>query len=351
MNAPRRRPLPLPEILLTPLEGLYRSLVSLDRWRHQRRVARGVWPLRLDRPVLSVGNIVAGGTGKTPVVEALARQWLRLGGKPGILSRGYRSQKGSNDEFEMLSSRLPGVPHRQHPDRHRAGRQILAEHPEVDLLILDDGFQHRRLHRDLDVVLLDALDPFGGGHCLPRGWLRESWRALAGADRIILTRVERCQPARLQETRTLLDQYFGEIERHESRTRVEGISTLAGQPAGEVARMRIACFCGIGQPDSFFELLAATGAQILGTRTFSDHHRYRPRQLRDLLRWGRDLGADALVCTEKDAVKIDPFTADEQEDIPLLKLRIRVEFDSGQILRQFTHPGGVEGGDPEADPC
>lgn len=351
MNAPQRRPLSLPDLVLAPLEGIYRSLISLDSWRHQRRVARGDWPLYLDRPVLSVGNIVSGGTGKTPVVEALARHWLRHGGRPGILSRGYRSRDGHNDEFAMLKERLPGVPHRQHADRYAAGRQLLGEHPEVDLVILDDGFQHRRLHRDLDVVLLDALDPLGGGHCLPRGWLREPPRRLTMADHIILTRVERCQGTQLQETRTFLDQYFGGIPRLESRIRAEGLATLSGKPAGDVSKMKVACFCGIGQPDSFFELLASLGAEILGTRTFADHHRYRRGQLRDLRRWGRDLGADALLCTEKDAVKFDPSEAAAGENPPLLKLRITVEVDCREIMSQFTASVGSERGDPEADPC
>ena len=351
MKSSGRGPLPLPGIFLGPLEGLYRSIVALDGWRHRRRIRAGQWPLRLDRPVLSVGNIVAGGTGKTPVVEELARQWLRLGGHPGILSRGYRSYEGWNDEFHLLRCRLPGVPHRQHPDRYRAGLQLLTDHPEVDLLILDDGFQHRRLHRDLDVVLVDSLDPFGGGHCLPRGWLREPWRSLARADHILITRVERCQPAQLQETRTILGQYFGSIPRHESRTRIEGLTTLDGTSAGGLSALRLACFCAIGHPQSFFDLLRSKGARVLGVRTFRDHHRYRSHHLRELRRWGRDLGADALVCTEKDAVKIQMLPPPLEEGLPLLKLRIRVEFESGEILGPLGSPGCGEGGDPGGNPC
>ncbi|HZW29293.1 MAG TPA: tetraacyldisaccharide 4'-kinase, partial [Isosphaeraceae bacterium] len=149
---------------------------------------------RLGVPVVSVGNLTVGGTGKTPMVEWLARWFRARRRRVVIVSRGYRGEQGLNDEGLVLEENLPDVPHLQDRDRVRAGRVALQE-LEADILVLDDGFQHRRLARDLDVVLIDALEPFGLGHLLPRGLLREPVRSLRRADLVVLSRADLVDPA------------------------------------------------------------------------------------------------------------------------------------------------------------
>ncbi len=140
-------------------------------------------------PVVSVGNLTVGGTGKTPMVEWVARWYRRRGQRVAILSRGYRQVHGLNDEGRVLEENLPDVPHLQDRDRVRSAR-IAVEELEAEILVLDDGFQHRRLARDLDLVLIDALEPFGLGHLLPRGLLREPLRSLRRTDMVVLSRAD-----------------------------------------------------------------------------------------------------------------------------------------------------------------
>ncbi len=156
-------------------------------------------------PVISVGNLTAGGTGKTPFTVWLARALLAAGRRPGVLSRGYGARaEGSllSDEGAVRAALLgPGVPQVEAPDRVRGGASLLAAHHEIDVLLLDDGFQHVRLRRDLDVVLLDATDPFGGGHLLPLGMLREKPSALARAGAVVINRAERVTAKTLEGLR------------------------------------------------------------------------------------------------------------------------------------------------------
>ncbi len=142
---------------------------------------------RAEVPVVSVGNLTVGGTGKTPMVEWVARWFRRHGRRVAILSRGYKQVQGINDERRVLEENLPDVPHLQDRDRSRSAR-VAVEELEAEVLVLDDGFQHRRLARDLDVVLIDVLEPFGLGHLLPRGLLREPLGSLRRADIVVLSR-------------------------------------------------------------------------------------------------------------------------------------------------------------------
>ena len=144
---------------------------------------------RVDVPVISVGNLTLGGTGKTPMVEWIVRRFLAQGKKVGIISRGYGARGGPNDEARELAWKLPGVPHVQDPDRVAAARRAIREFG-CQVLVLDDAFQHRRIARDLDIVLLDALEPLGYEHVFPRGTLREPVEGLARADVVALSRAD-----------------------------------------------------------------------------------------------------------------------------------------------------------------
>ena len=323
--------------LLAIPEGCYRLLVALDVRRAERRRARGDGPRRLPRPVVSVGNIVAGGSGKTPVVEAFAREWLRRGGRPAILSRGYRAGPHGNDEYQLLCRRLPGIPHVQDPDRFRGGERVLREHPGVDLFLLDDGFQHRALHRDLDVVILDATRPLGYGHLLPRGYRREPWSALRRADHILLTRLDGVSSQKLEILRTFLREQFPRIPVSDVEMISEGLRAADGEVRNDGFPTCVA-FAGIGNPRAFFTGLRRQGYEVVDTRSFPDHHSFDEDDLHDLKSWAAERGASALVCTEKDGVKLERLPDFARGSPPIYQLRVHARIADPHPLHLLADP-------------
>jgi tetraacyldisaccharide 4'-kinase len=276
---------------------------------------------RLPRPVISVGNLTAGGTGKTPMVRWLANHLRANGHRVAILSRGYKSTADSlGDELTMLDRALnsPGLTSpvllRANPDRSAAGAALLAEHPEVDVILLDDGFQHRRVARDLDVVLINATEPFGFDHVLPRGLLREPVRGLKRAGAVVLTRCDRADEASLAD-----------IERHVRRQNAKvpllrSVHAQTGfraagtplhapvdEPMASLAGRNWFVFSGIGSPDGLRAQLATHGGRCAGSRAFGDHHEYSAEDLAKLMSVAKAAGADVLVTTEKDWVKVEPL--------------------------------------------
>jgi tetraacyldisaccharide 4'-kinase len=275
---------------------------------------------RLGCPVVSVGNLTVGGTGKTPMVILLAgllRQW---GLRPAVLSRGYggTSRSGvlvvsdgrsvlagpeeAGDEPVLIARRLRDVPVLAGPKRVITGRYAL-EHFDVDAILLDDGFQHRYLMRDLDIVLLDSRQPLGNGFILPRGPLREAPSALERAGLIAFTRSE-------DGSAPPVDGRLSAIlsKRPSLRTRIRPTALIGAEgterPLSALAGKRVFAFAGIAQPDSFRQTLDALGGIIAGFRAFPDHHRYTAE---DLGRIEHDAGlarADIVLATEKDLVKL-----------------------------------------------
>ncbi len=259
-------------------------------------------------PVISVGNLTLGGTGKTPLVAWVARQLLAAGRRPAVVSRGYAARPGErSDEAAELAILLPAVPHVA--NRDRVAGVATAAGLGADVAILDDGFQHRRLGRGLDIVAIDATDPFGCGHLVPRGLLREGLGGLARAGAVVLTRATSVPPARRAEIRDA-------VARHrlgrpamiwmEAEHRPVGIRSTAGvvEPLESLRGRRVAAFCGIGNPAAFRRTLEAAGAEVVGFRSFADHHAYGAADLDSLGRWATDRAADRLVTTLKDLVKV-----------------------------------------------
>jgi tetraacyldisaccharide 4'-kinase len=271
---------------------------------------------------------VAGGTGKTPVVAWTVERLRERGHRPGILARGYGPRpRGSDlsDEGLVLRHLLgPGVPQREDRDRARGGRALLAAHPEVDVLILDDGFQHRRLRRDLDLVLVDATCPFGDGRLLPRGLLREPPSALARAHALLVTRSETLSAegrrALAERLRALTNAALAWAE-----TRPTGLASRAGPLPLEALRgAPVLAACGIGNPEAFVETLRRLGAKVVGLADLGDHRGLGPRGWRALAVRARSGGARALVVTRKDAVKL------EDPPEPLWVLDAAVEVTEGR---------------------
>ena len=262
-------------------------------------------------PVISVGNLTTGGTGKTPVVALLCQQLQQLGRHPGIISRGYRAAAdGSNDEKKVLELLVPQVPHTQHPNRRLAAQQLLSSSHPPDVIVMDDGLQHRRLHRQLNLVLLDATCPFGFDWLLPRGLLRESLRGLRRADAVLLTRSSLVSPAALLQIRQRVLQVAPQL--------TDRILQLDFQPCSlrsadgstvplQVARQQpVYLMSGIGNPLAFRSTCESLGLQIRGNLWFPDHHHFTSPDLLTTRQAATAAGAGLVLTTLKDLVKIPP---------------------------------------------
>ena len=276
------------------------------QWRNRRYDTGRVPVHRVEVPVVSVGNLTLGGTGKTPMVEWIARWYRRHGVRVAIVSRGYGAESGAkNDEAAELEQRLADVPHLQNPDRVEAARTAIDELGSR-LIVLDDAFQHRRIHRDLDLVMLDALEPFGFGHVFPRGMLREPLGGLRRAQVVILSRADAVEQSAREAIRR-------EVVRHAPEALWAEVAQIpralfsaeeSQRPTAELAGKPVAAFCGIGNPDGFRHTLDACAYRVAAFREFPDHYRYARGDVESLSRWAATLDVSAVVCTHKDLVKL-----------------------------------------------
>lgn len=294
--------------LLWPLSLPYGAVAHLRARGYRRGIFR---QRRLDGVVISVGNLTVGGTGKTPMVLWIAERLLAEGKSVGILTRGYRGKSASfpsgdgsgaaavsstSDEVQLLNARLRGrVAFGVGADRYARGRELAVR--GVNWFILDDGFQHLQLARDVDIVLIDATNPFGGGHVLPAGRLREPRTALERADIVVITRSSHA-PA--------IESAIGrdsEAPIFYARAKLEAVrAPLRPELTEREARgERLFAFCGIGNPSAFIADLRDWGFQIAGHKFFPDHHRYSAAEIAEIEAQARTAGATGLICTEKDS--------------------------------------------------
>jgi tetraacyldisaccharide 4'-kinase len=291
---------------------------------------------RLAVPVISVGNITAGGTGKTPVVHWLVGRLQAAGLRPAILMRGYKREGSAlSDEQALLQESLGQeiIVHAQ-ADRVAGGKAVLARHPETNVLVLDDGFQHRRLHRDFDLVLVDAMNPFGCGHVLPRGLLREPVRGLARADAFILTRSNQVEA---EQRRRLEEQLRGHnhrapvyLARHvHAGLRSPAIAASADPdlPLDMLAQRPFFAFAGIGRPSSLHQQLEQFQATYRGNCWFGDHHSYCAADLESIREQASGSGAEVLLTTEKDWVKLRSLPGALDGMPPILRLALQIDIE------------------------
>ena len=286
--------------------------------------------------VISVGNITLGGTGKTPLVKWLAQKIVSRGKKVVVLTRGYKKMaEDLSDETLELRHSLPNVPVWLGKDRVTLAEKALSE--GADVVILDDGFQYRRLHRDLDIVLIDAMNPFGNGKMLPRGILRESPVSLKRADLLVLTRSdgeERNVNALEQFLRgcvpdsSVLFSFHRMRRFYESRTR-EGVSLEA------LRRQRLIGFCGIGNPKAFSRLLEESGLQLLKTVPFMDHHHYVREDLEKIDRMAESLDADSLITTEKDFERLKALDLWPSTKLVVVEVELVMTKNENELLRRL----------------
>lgn len=292
----------------------------------------GILPVRRAAvPVVSVGNLTLGGTGKTPLVAWLARRCLAAGRRPTIVSRGYGAAPGrTSDEAAELALVVPGVPHVA--DRDRVAAAAAATAGGAEAIVLDDGFQHRRLARDLDIVTIDCTDPFGCGRLFPRGLLREPAAGLRRAGALILTRCDHVHPGRRSEILAAAsDHCRGRMPAVVAET-VHGpvrLRTSAGAeiPLGMLRGRRVAAFCGIGNPGAFRRTLDGLGAEVVAFHPFADHRVYEHADAENLGAAAAAARADFVVATLKDLVKLPRETLG---GIPLVALEIAIQFLAGE---------------------
>lgn len=285
-------------------------------------------------PVVSVGNLTAGGTGKTPCVEYVARYYRQRDLRVAILSRGYGSAAGRNDEARVLEENLPDVPHLQGADRVALAAVAVAE-LESEVLVLDDAFQHRRLARDLDLVLVDATDPWGHGHLLPRGLLRDRPRRLRRAGVVVLTRCDQVPAAELGKLREAVTRLAPGVPVAETTHRPVELVNGDVAPLDRLRGRPVAAFCGLGNPEAFRRTLLGLGARVGAFRTFPDHHAYTRADVEDLTAWARRQATDCVVVTtQKDLVKLR-LTRLGPCEVWALRVRLHVEAGQDGLDRQL----------------
>lgn len=316
---------------LAVAEGPYRLGVW---WRNRGYDLGGDRVHQADLPVVSVGNLTLGGTGKTPLVKWIARFLREEGVRVTLLSRGYGSNDGGpNDEALELEQSLPDVPHLQNPDRVASAR-VAFEELAAQVLVLDDGFQHRRLARDLDVVLLDATEPFGFGRVFPRGALREPVKSLKRADLVCLTRSDLTtadQREAIHERVAAAAPDAAWVESVTRPTRLIGVpaelsTPTIDEPLDTLRGRRVAAFCGIGNPGAFRSLLEGLGAEVVWFSEYADHHTYTRGDIGRIERDAEHAGADLLVCTHKDLVKVG---VESLGGLPVRAVEIEAELTVG----------------------
>jgi tetraacyldisaccharide 4'-kinase len=325
---------------LSALSVGYRAALALREMAYRLRVFQTG---RLGCPVISVGNITLGGSGKTPVAELAARTMRELGAQPAVVSRGYgRSTRGAHvvadrdgirldaraagDEPRMLAERLPGIPVVVGENRLVAGG-LAVEQCGATALVLDDGFQHRSLVKDLEIVVVNGRTPWGNGRLFPRGMLREPLSALGRAHLVIVT-----NPPSAADVEAVA----GQVRRHNAHAPVLTVSYEvleareldSGRRLGpdQLRGRRLLAFAGLGTPQGFADTLHAIGVRAPGLIEFPDHHWFVVDDLASLARQSMAVGADGLITTEKDAVRLRGLPL---PDVPLWVLSVGLRLTTG----------------------
>ena len=315
-------------LLLWPASVLYGDLARL---RAQLYAKGTLKTKRLNTPVISVGNLTVGGTGKTPMVIFLAEKFLDEGKHVAILTRGYKGDAGTSDEIELMKFRLQDrVMFGVGPDRYEQGRKL--EEKGVDIFLLDDGFQHLPLFRDVNILLMDATQPIGRESMLPAGRLREPVSAMDRADLLVITRLE-ASPSTLATIEKLREYpVFSAVTRLLGFRRLgQGIALLS---LDEIGAGPFYAFCGIGNPKAFFHDLKNWNLPVSQSSEFPDHHRYDQRDALDLEQVARSHGAKAFITTEKDAQNLSGVSFGE---FPVYTAVIEMELPQQDAFFDFIN--------------
>jgi tetraacyldisaccharide 4'-kinase len=307
---------------------------------------------RVDAAVLSIGNLTTGGTGKTPLVVWLCQR-INQKCRVAILTRGYKARsqetgvrsQNNSDEVAVLARACGGVPVIVNPDRVAGATTAIAQGARV--LVLDDGFQHRRLARDLDIVAIDATLPFGYGRLLPAGLLREPMTGLSRAQAVVITRSDLVRPDQLAEIERTLRQVNPSlvIARAIHAPTLVPLSNNQHMSLADLAGRRVYAFCGIGNPKAFFEILTRLGADLVGSMAFDDHHACTQVDIQGIGQEAEAAKADLILTTEKNWLSLEPALFDGK--VPVGYLEIQMELTAGEdgLIRliQATLEGRITG--------
>lgn len=280
----------------------YRMAVSVRNGLYNHRVLKAY---RADVPVLCIGNLTTGGTGKTPLVVWLCRHVKAKQLRCAILSRGYKTQKGElSDEPALLAAQCPDAPVVVNPDRVAGATEAISRHG-AQILVMDDGFQHRRLARDLDIIAIDATNPFGYGRVLPAGLLREPIGGLKRAHAAVLTRCDQVPEDVLSRIEDEIRQVNRNLVIARSIHAPTAIRTAqeTDVPLDQMRDKRVFAFCGIGNPQAFFRTIERLGATVTGSCVFEDHYRYTADDLKAIREQAQNLKTTLILTTQKDWTK------------------------------------------------
>ncbi|MCF6157213.1 MAG: tetraacyldisaccharide 4'-kinase [wastewater metagenome] len=321
---------------------IYESALATRMFFYKKGIFKSI-PLPV--PVISVGNITMGGTGKTPVVEYISKYLQKKGKRVAILSRGYaarikqnnqRDEGVCNDEHLLLRENIPEVMNLLNKDRVKSGLEAI-QHFKAECLLLDDGFQHLRLARDLDIVIIDALNPFGYEQIIPRGMLREPLKELRRASMIMLTHVDQCGYGRINFIASRLQEFAKHIPVIQTVHKPIHLESIESDQVFDVSNLngrRVFAFCAIGNPASFRKSIEDLGAKLTGFHIFPDHHIYTSSELRALNREAQSSRPDMIIITQKDKVKImDNINI---WDIPVRVLKVEICIIKGQEIFENT---------------
>ena len=319
-------------------EPIYRGIVQARNmsFRREWRSSR-----RLPHTTISVGNITAGGTGKTPMVAALAIRLVGLGFHPAVLMRGYMpngSDDQGSDERQVLLKQLEAanadVPVHCDGNRVNGAREVLKTHPKTNVFVLDDGFQHRQVYRELDLVLIDATRPFGLDRVLPRGLLREPVKNLRRANGLIVTRANQVSKAKLEEITDRLVKVAGQPPIAYAAHVWVSLRVAMGEVSAEVAvdqlkGRRVVVVCGIGNPGAFRQSLEKHGAVVAQMDAYDDHYTYTAEDVTATYEAARQHKASVVVMTEKDYVKWEHVPVTPPSDLQVVRPRLMMGFMNG----------------------
>ena len=314
---------------------VYGRAVSARNCLYSRRLLK---IFRSPAPVISIGNITAGGTGKTPMVIWICNKITSKHLTCAVLTRGYKSGSCGGDEPALISKNCGEVNVVVNPDRI-AGARKAVETLEADVLVMDDGFQHRRLHRDLDIITIDATAPFGCGALLPAGLLREPLSQISRADAAVITRTDQASAADIELIRQQLTAVSPDMPVVTAVHSPVQVNILKKEPVklNELAGKRVFLFCGIGNPEAFFRTMRNLGCIITGTMIFNDHCRYTKDDIAGIYEKAAEADTlksdrtELIVTTHKDWTKsclMQPMGT----DIPLGYLDIKMEITGGEEI-------------------
>jgi tetraacyldisaccharide 4'-kinase len=299
----------------------YGDITAWRRWHYRKGWYKSY---AVEAPVISVGNLTTGGTGKTPVVAWVVDQLQKAGREPAVVTRGYKARGGKSDEAEMLCC-LSDCSVVVNADRVAGAQTAIVT--GSDTIVLDDGFQHRRLKRDLDIVLIDALNPFGYNNVLPRGLMRERRAALRDAHAIVITRSDLVDADRLAELREILVKAAPQASIHSAVHQPSGGVDEQGQAVelSELTGKRAVAFCGLGNPDGFFGTLGQLDVDVVGQLAFDDHVDYTPELAERISQQADAHEAEILITTQKDAVKLSGLSFAR----PVFQLAVTITLTDG----------------------